>query len=114
MARTDLAVQEITIAGLDPAYTAANVDGHAVVNQRRAFLHVKNGSAASVTVTVVTPLTVGGRAVADDAVAIPASGERMIGPFDPSVHNGTGVDKGKVHVDFSAVTSVTVAALAVD
>jgi hypothetical protein len=111
MPRTDLADQTISIAGLAPAYEAANVDGNAFLNRGKTFLHVKNASAGAVTATLVTPVTVSGRAVADDAVSIPAGGERMIGPFNPSLYNNTGADANKVHVDYSAAASVTAAAV---
>ena len=112
MARTDLALQEIVGTGLAPAYSAANVDGHAVLNRGEMFLHVKNASGAPINVTLVTPSTVRGRAVADDVVAVPAAGERMIGPFDPELFDfKSGADANKLHVNFSSVTSVTVAAL---
>lgn len=108
MARTDLAAQTIVRTGLNPTYTAANVDGHAIANRGRQVLHVKNGSGASIDVTIVTAVTVGGRAVADDVIAVPAAGERIIGPFDEGTFND---GDGKVAVNFSAVTTVTVAAL---
>jgi hypothetical protein len=108
MARTALTVQQISRSGLGPAYTAANVDGHSVDNRnQKLFLHVKNGSASSINVTVVTPATVEGLAVADLVVAVPNGGERMIGPFSNRPFNQT---DGTIHVDFSAVTTVTVAA----
>lgn len=107
MARTPLATQTIVTAGIVPAYTNANVDGHSVANRGRTFLHVKNGSGASINVTLVTAATVGGRAVADDVVAVGAGAEKMIGPFDETVYNAA---SGVVNVDFSAVTTVTCAA----
>lgn len=115
MARTDLTVQPVTIAGATPSYAAANVDGHAVANTGHEFLHVKNGGGAPITVTIVTPLTVGGRAVADDTVTVPNGGERMIGPFSQTAHShpSGSADASEVHVNFSAITSVTVAAFKV-
>ena len=111
MPRTNLALQTISPSGIVPAYTAANVDGHSVSNRGSQFVHVKNGGAASINVTFVTPVTVGGRAVADDVVAIAAGAEKLIGPLAEAVFNQqSGTDVGKVYVDFSAVTSVTVAA----
>lgn len=109
MARTDLAAQLITQAGLAPAYEAANADGNMFTFGGREYLHVKKGSAAPVTVTIVTPVTVSGRAVPDDTVSVPAGGERLIGDLDPEVHVWqSGADRNKVHVDYSAVASVTV------
>lgn len=111
MARTDLALQTIAGTGIVPAFTAANVDGHAVTNRGRQFVHVKNGSVSSINVTVQTPVTVGGRSVADDVIAVAAGAEKMIGPFDEGNFNQqSGADAGKVYVDFSAVTTVTVGA----
>jgi hypothetical protein len=106
MARTALAVQAITRAGLTPAYTAANADGHAIANDGSTMLHVKTVGTAC-TVTVVTPGTVDGQAIADRTIALGTNTERMIGPFPPRTYN----QDGAVHVDFSAVTAVTVAAV---
>lgn len=111
MARTDLALQTLSYAGITPAYEAGNVDGHMFNNRGRQFVVVKNGSAAAINATFVTPVTVGGRAVADDVVAVAAGGEKMIGPFEERTFNqSSGADVGKVYVDLSAVASVTVGA----
>ena len=112
MARTALAPQTVTVAGLTPAFTAANVDGHSIVyNGDPLYLEVKNASGAPVTVTVATN-DVGTRALADDTISVPATtGDKVIGPFSEELHVvQSGADKGKVLVNFSAVTSVTCAA----
>lgn len=108
MARETLTVQEISRSGLNPSYTAAVADGHKIENTGREFVHVKNASGASVNVTIQTPGTVDGLAVADRVVAVPASEERMIGPFAPSDYNQ---DDDEVYVDYSATSSVTAAAV---
>lgn len=102
MPRTALAAQAVTDAGLDPAYTAANVDGHSI--PPGALLHVKNGGGASINVTLQTPVTFQGKAVADTVVAVPAGAERIIGGLKPTLYGDS------VLVDFSGVTTVTVAA----
>lgn len=108
MARTALTVQQIVPAGLAPTYTPANVDGNSVPGRHTGrFVHVKNGSGASVTVTVPTPGTVDGNAIADRAVAIDAGADEFIGPFGPVYQQSD----GSVHLDYSAVASVTVAVL---
>lgn len=104
MPRANLALQTIAATGIAPTYEAANVDGHSVTNRGNQFVHVKNASAAAINVTFVTPVTVSGRAVADDVVSVPAGGERMIGPFAESVFGQS------LSVDLSAVTSVTIGA----
>jgi len=108
MARTTLSIQDIVRSGLNPSYEAANADGESVDNNGRVFLHIKNGSGVSVTVTIQTPGTVDGLAVADRTVVIPAGEERMPGVFPPADYNQS---DGAVYVDFSAVTTVTVAAI---
>jgi hypothetical protein len=108
MARTDLPVQQINRIGLNPAYTAGNGSGgHSISNDGRVFFHVKNGGGAPITATAQTPVTVDDLAVADRVVTVPAGGERMIGPFPPGLYNQS---DGKVYLDFSDVTSVTVGA----
>lgn len=113
MARTNLAVQEIARSGLTPSFTAAEADGHSVSNDGRTFIEVKNTNAGAIDVTIVTPGTVDGLAVGDRVVEIPLTvGDKMIGPFTPSVYNQiSGTDKDKVYVNFSAVVDVTVAAV---
>jgi hypothetical protein len=109
MARTTIAVQQILRSGLEAVYTAANADGHALLNDgKRTFLHVVNGDAADKTLTFATPLTVDGLAVADRTVVVTAAEERLIGPFPTEIY---GQSDGTIHVDYSDVTSVTVAAL---
>lgn len=100
-------------AGVDPAYAAPTVDGDAV--PAGCYVAVRNGSAADITVTAVTGGTTDGLAVADVPVVVPAGGERLIGPFgnrdlwvQPS-----GTTAGLVHLDYSAVASVTRAVVAV-
>jgi hypothetical protein len=111
MARTALAPTQIAITGVAPALVAANVDGHSLPNTGREYVQVHNGSGAPITVTVPTPVTVNGRAVADDPITVPAGADRLIGPFDINVHNQRlGVKGSDVHIDFSSVTTVTVGA----
>ncbi len=91
MADVDLTVQQVTKAsnGLTPSYTAAtSADTYLAVNDGRVFLHAKNTGGAPVTLTVATQSTVDGNAVADYTATIPATtGDKMIGPFQPSIYN---------------------------
>jgi len=103
-----LSVQTIDRAGdgLTPSFAAAAGGGDEFPNTGREFIVVKNGSGATITVTAVTPQTVSGLGVADEAYAVPASGERYIGPFPPSTFNNTST--GRVSLTYSGVTSLTV------
>lgn len=107
MARTALAVQEVRRTGLTPAFAAANVDGHSVPNEGRTWLHVKAG-VTPVTVTLETPGTVDGLAVADRTVVVAASSERLIGPCPPGIYNQPGT--GELFVNFDQVSGITIAA----
>lgn len=108
MARTALTAQSVTSGGLTATYSAANVEGHSFRLQGSRVLHVKNGGGSSVTVTVPTPGTVDGLAVADRTYTVAAAGETFIGLGAGSAYRQS---DGTAQVDFSGVTSVTVALL---
>lgn len=111
MARGTLTVQECSLSGITPSYTAASADGDKFTNDGYVMLHVKNGNgAATRTVTVVTPATKGGLAIADAQVTVAISGEKMIGPFRADLFNQT---DGTVHVDYDDEADVTIAAVKV-
>lgn len=105
-----LTPQAISRSGLTPSYSAATSGGDKVqVTGGSVFLHVKNGGGASINVTVTAQNnTYRGRTLPDNIVAVPASGERMIGPFDPQIDTDL---NGQASLVYSAVTTVTVAAI---
>jgi hypothetical protein len=105
-----LNVDTITRAGVSPNYNAAEVGGDDFMNdaERRTFLAVNNESAGTVTVTIATSATMDGLQVADRAVAVGAGAEIFIGPFPANIYNQS---NGTIHVTYSAVTDVQVAAL---
>ena len=109
MARTVLAVQQVTINGAAPTFAAADqANGMEFANNGDVILEVKNTSASPVTVTLTTPITVEGIALTDPAISVPATtGDRIFGTFSPQVFNQAG---GTVYVDFSASSGVTIAA----
>ena len=111
----DLTIQDVVEGGLAASYAAAAAGGDAVLNlQGDVFLHVKNGDVSSHTVTVTAQDTsedvpgFGNMTKANLAVAVPASGERFIGPFPRQAFNDA---NGKVQITYDDVTSVTIAAL---
>lgn len=111
MPRTALASQVVADEGITPVYSAANIDGHSLEGGGDVILHVKTG-ASGCTVTIQTGGTLMGEAVAEKAVVIAANSERFIGRFPAALYNQpSGADAGKVYVDFSAVATVTVAAI---
>lgn len=106
MARTELTVQQVVQDGTDPSFASAIADGHSFAWSKVAWVHVVNDDASSKTITIPTPQTVAGLAVADHTVDVPAGEERLIGPFARDTFRQS---DGQVHIDYSATTSVTVA-----
>ena len=103
MPRTALSKELFTDAGLAPTYVAPDAAGAMIDGDGRTVLHVKNGGAAPITVTVQTPEQRAGLDVAERQLPVPAGGDRFIGPFPiPTYNRNTTPDQGKVYVDFSA------------
>lgn len=107
MARTAITAAQIDDDGVVASLTAANADGHSVAHRNSLFLRVTNGSGSSITVTVQTPKTIGGLAVADRAVTVAAGATAYISLGNAELYRQA---DGAVYVDFSAVTTVTVQA----
>ena len=107
MARTDLTVYEISLAGVTPSFVAAEADGNMWLGRGNEFIVVKNGSGGAINVTVQAPNYWKGVALEDQVVSVGAGSEEWIGPF-PQGAFAQGAD-GKVYVDYATVTSVTVA-----
>lgn len=99
--------QLVQIAGTTPTYNAASAGGDTFPTSDRTWIHVKNGSGGSITATLTTPGTVGGLAIADAAIAVPAGAERLIGPITPSLFGDTAA------IAWSASASVTFAVLSI-
>lgn len=108
MARTARTVQQMSRAGLAPSYVAVdNTNGETVPNNGTTFIHVKNTGGSPCTVTVGTPGTQDGLAVADLTFSVPATtGDRMAGPFPAGIYTQS---DGNIYVDFSTGTSVVAA-----
>jgi hypothetical protein len=105
-----LSFVQAAIAGANPGFAAASAGGDKVPPNDRGALIVRNGSGASINVTVAVPgNTRFGLANPDVVVAVPAGADRVIGPF-PSELADTATDN-LVAITYSAVTTVTVAAV---
>lgn len=103
-----LTVATVSRAGTDIAGTSAAGGGDVFANDGYTFLKVTNGGGSSINVTIDCTQTLDGMAVTDPVVAVAAGATKLIGPFSPSLFNDA---NGRVGVGYSAVTSVTVAAL---
>ena len=97
---------------LAPTLTAANVDGD-IIDSGQVRLWVTNGSGASISVTVQATGIVDDLPLTNLVVAVAAGATALIGPFPKRAFGRpTGDDKGRVYVDYSAVTTVTRAVVA--
>lgn len=108
MARTALTVNQLSIAGVTHSPASANADGHSLENIKGdTILFVVNGGGAPITVTIQTPGKFQGLDIEEQEITVGNGVTKVIGPFRPTgvYNNSTGV-----FVDFSGVTSVTVAA----
>jgi hypothetical protein len=113
MARISLARQQLSDTGLLAAYSQAAAEGHAVENNGKVILHVKNDSEADVTVTILSGYIVSGLKLADRVVTVPAGKSVFIGPLDPKIYNQSDGLADQVAIDYSATEGVSIAALLV-
>jgi hypothetical protein len=102
-----IAQQLIDADGLTPSYVACAGGGDTVVAGSTSFVHIKNASGGSITVTLVTPGTVAGLPVGDRAVAIGAGAEAFITVGDEYRNPST----GRASLTYTGVTTLTIASL---
>lgn len=110
-----LTIQEISKTGksvTEDLIAPTATHGNKFINNGKTFLRVKNGSGGDITVTIDTPGTVSGLAIADLVVTVKATGDangldfQDIGPFDTNFNQSDGY----VWAVFSAVTDILVGA----
>lgn len=90
---------------------AASAGGDKLPSNDRGCFMVRNGSGASITVTLVTPSnTKYGQADPDVPVAVAAGATTVIGPLPKDLENPS---DSLVAFTYSAVTSVTVGAISI-
>lgn len=111
-----LTLQQLLESGdIGASYVAASAGGDLMPNDGHTLLHVKNGGAGSITVTVTAQVAsrdvgpgYGSYARADVVATVGAGAERFIGPLPRLAFNNA---SGQAAVSYSGVTSVTVAAI---
>jgi hypothetical protein len=112
MADVAVAIQQIDAEdGTTPTYTGSlsTSNTYKVPHDDRTFVHFKKSGAGACTVTIQTPATLRGRAVAEATYTVPATtGDVMIGPFPADVFRQS---DGTVNITLSEVTGLTMAAL---
>lgn len=109
MATVTWTPQDVVRAGIDLTDSGglSTSDTYKFNNDGKTFLHIKKSGAGACTVTISTPNTVDGLAIADLTVSVPATtGDKMIGPFPREIYNDA---NGQVSVTFSEITGLTAA-----
>ena len=107
-----LNVQIIKNSGTTVSYSAAAGGGDQVANDGVTKLHVKNGGASPVNVTIDSPNTcsfgVSANAAHDEVITVAAGGDKFLGPFTPDRFNDA---SGNIQISYDQVVSVTIAAI---
>lgn len=109
MAKTALTVQYMVAgASLTPTMNPADAgNGNYFTNDGKVFLWVRtSGTAATLTIET-NGYKVGGVGMAPYTVSLPATGDRVIGLFDPTIFNQSAL--GGVGITWSVGTGITVA-----
>jgi hypothetical protein len=108
----DLAATTVTLATpaiLENIDVAATVSGDTAPIGDDLMLFIKNGAGTTTTVTIATPGTVDGLAIADVSIAIPTLLSALVPLTQPLASGAT----GRANITYSQVTTVTVAVLRV-
>ncbi|WP_435215915.1 hypothetical protein [Streptomyces sp. bgisy034] len=100
-----LPTQVPPLAGLEISFDAAAGGGDTCVTGAGVLLLVRNGDASSHTVTLATPGTVNGLAIADRAVTVSAGATEAI----PVTSDYRDPSTGRASITYDGVTSVDVA-----
>lgn len=113
MPRVAPTVQAPSVSGVQLTYAAPNAlgAGNGDILPANCVLLVRNGSGAGLTLTIITGGTQDNLALPDVSVVVPAGQDFLVGPFPESYKQTSGVDAGKVYVEYSAITTITRAAL---
>jgi hypothetical protein len=97
-----------SVDGSTPQAMAA-ADNYIVRNNGRVLLHFIKTGANPATITIVTPKTHGGLALAEQTFVVDATtGVEFAGPFPPEIYNDT---SGDMDISTSEETAITVQAL---
>jgi hypothetical protein len=94
-----LNVQKGSNTGTSVVYQTAAAGGDLIPNNGKTILLIRNGHATLPrTVTIPTPATHRGLAVADLSVAVPAQGHRLMGPFEQGLFDN---EAGQVQMTYT-------------
>jgi len=101
-------VQTPALTGTAPTFAAVTAND-LMPNDGKTYLDVKNGGGASINVTIASQQNCNQGVNHPIVVAVPAAGERLIGPFD--ITRFADPTTGQVAINYSAIATVTAAAI---
>lgn len=102
------ATETVAFTGTVPTYHAASGGGDKVAPTEGTLLHVKNASGGSINLTIATPGTIRGLAIADQVVAVADGAVGKFIPLDPVYRDPA---DGLASLSWSSPTSVTFAVI---
>ena len=105
MARVTITPSQLVVGGVAFSPVAAQTDGNAFPNTGNQLFYVNNGGGGSVVLTIQTPFTAGGLALAEATRTLAAGEEYVFGVFPTHLFNQS---NGEVWIDYDGVTSVTI------
>lgn len=112
MAYTNIPVVVPSAAGVSMTPTAVDdSNGNKIANDGHVLLSIENTSETdSAVVTIESTKTVGGLAVADQAITLALGTAKLAGPFPPEIYNqpAGGTDAGYLHITFSGAGAADV------
>ncbi|HEY5987760.1 MAG TPA: hypothetical protein VIV12_15500 [Streptosporangiaceae bacterium] len=101
-------VQKMLLTGVAPTFTAVSASD-VFANDGKTYIEVKDTNAAADTCTVVAQSTCNQGVLHDSVTTVPATtGDRVIGPFEPTRFNNA---SGQCTVTHSQVAGVTIAVI---
>lgn len=110
MANVRLTPEQVSSTERTPTFTAIDAtDTYLVNNDARVMLYFKNTSGGAAIITIQTPRTVDGNAIAEKTLSISATtGEEIIGNFSTDVYNDLAVADLKFTCDVASGVTVAV------
>lgn len=83
----------------------ATADNYLIRNNGRVLLYFAKTGANDADITILTPKTIGGLAVADQVFTVPATtGKIWAGPFPPDIYNNAAGDMDLTTDEETAIT----------
>lgn len=89
-------------------FSAASAGGDKFANTGKEYVIVRNGSGSPVTLTVTTPATNDGLAIADRTIEVAAGATHFLGPWPTGLYND---GDGMVNLSWSLETDMTLAVI---